>query len=61
MGEFVNDFKEGLGALHLVNGEHFVGEFKQDMVNGNGTFTRVNGEEITGVWELNKLREAVQE
>ena len=54
-GEFVNDFKEGLGTLSLVNGERYVGEFKQDMVHGQGKYHTMESEVVNGVWELNKF------
>ena len=42
-GEFVNDIKEGLGMLHLSNGDRFEGEFRSDMIHGVGTYYFLNG------------------
>ena len=53
-GEFVNDAKQGVGTLMLINGEKYIGQFYEDMIHGRGAFYNIMGEVVSGEWDLNR-------
>lgn len=54
-GGFHDDNKEGLGKLHLSNGERFEGYFLSDMASGPGKYYNRRGEVAEGHWRHNKI------
>lgn len=56
-GLFILGAKQGLGTLHLANGDTFVGNFERDVLNGRGSYTAKNSKPFIGLWKENVLVE----
>lgn len=54
-GTFKESKKDGIGCLHLKNGEIFLGEFFNDKANGLGVYYKEQEDKIVGMWKDNDL------
>jgi hypothetical protein len=50
-GFWLNDRRDGDGAMKFANGSNYKGGWKNGMAEGTGTYTSSDGKEATGSWK----------
>lgn len=59
-GNLVEDSKEGLGELSLMNGGSYIGEFHGDFIHGKGVYRNDKNEEMKGEWINGIFQEEIE-